>query len=360
MTTPDDDLLYGVPAIAEAFRWRPRQVYHLKEKHGLPTFKMGKIVCAKRSEIRAWIDSIAERAAATAARPTTTPSPLRRSPPMTAINVLLQRDAAHLVTDAAWYDLDGVVQHFGPKAQVVGHWPGAIATRGPGLANALIATEAGLLFADLDAFAEAAPGFLAEWCEREAHRLAGFEEQAHVEIIAVGWSKARNAPRAIFVQSRDAAGLAAASGITVAEGEHAGGAFEVLEIEPGYVRPVPSAEALAFYGVDPEADFDAMPSLTGYAKGLVCAQRELREPILPGEDPVCFVGGYVMQTIVTRDGVSTSKVASFPDEIGTRIHATRGDMVGAPVAANVVKMPPRPGLTRKERRAAEAAARKGR
>lgn len=68
MSTTDDELLYGVPAIAEAFKWRPRQVYHLKDKHGLPTFKVGKIVCAKRSAIRAWIDSVAEKAAANGGR----------------------------------------------------------------------------------------------------------------------------------------------------------------------------------------------------------------------------------------------------------------------------------------------------
>lgn len=279
---------------------------------------------------------------------------------MTAINVLLQRDAAHLVTDAAWYDLDGVVRNFAPKAQVVGHWPGAIATRGPGLANALIATEAGLLFPDFDAFADAAPMFLAEWCEREADRLADFEEQAYVEIIAVGWSKSRGGPRAFFVQSKDAAGLAAARGIAVAEGEHAGGAFEVLEIETGYVRPLPTGDALAFYGVDPEADFDALPSIARYATGLVCAQRELREPLRTGEDPVCFVGGHVMHTTVTKDGVSTSKGAAFPDVVGERIHAVRGDMERGSTAANFVKMPMRPGMTRQQRRAAEAQARKSR
>ncbi|MCJ2133335.1 DNA-binding protein [Methylobacterium sp. J-026] len=50
-----DDLLYGVPAIAKAFGWGPRQAYHLKQAHGLPTFKIGRIVCAKRSAIRQWI-----------------------------------------------------------------------------------------------------------------------------------------------------------------------------------------------------------------------------------------------------------------------------------------------------------------
>ncbi len=52
----DEDLLYGVPAIAEAFKWRNRQVYHLKDKHGLPTFKIGRTVCAKKSEVRVWIE----------------------------------------------------------------------------------------------------------------------------------------------------------------------------------------------------------------------------------------------------------------------------------------------------------------
>lgn len=64
MTERDDDMLYGVPAIAEAFRWRPRQVYHLADKHGLPTFKIGRTVCARRSAVRAWIEQIADREAA--------------------------------------------------------------------------------------------------------------------------------------------------------------------------------------------------------------------------------------------------------------------------------------------------------
>lgn len=66
MEMPEDDLLYGVPAIAAAFKLEVRQVYHLKDKHGLPTFKMGRSVCAKRSAVRAWIEGVAEKAAAEA------------------------------------------------------------------------------------------------------------------------------------------------------------------------------------------------------------------------------------------------------------------------------------------------------
>lgn len=65
-TLSTDDLLYGVPAIADAFGWKVRQVYHLKDAHDLPTFKIGRTVCAKRSSIRAWIRE--QEAAALAAQ----------------------------------------------------------------------------------------------------------------------------------------------------------------------------------------------------------------------------------------------------------------------------------------------------
>lgn len=52
-----DDVLYGVPAIADAFRLKARQVYHLKAEHGLPTYKVGRIVCARRGAVAAWFAS---------------------------------------------------------------------------------------------------------------------------------------------------------------------------------------------------------------------------------------------------------------------------------------------------------------
>lgn len=49
-----EDVLYGVPAIAAAFKLKDRQVYHLKTTHGLPTYKVGKTVCARRGAVAAW------------------------------------------------------------------------------------------------------------------------------------------------------------------------------------------------------------------------------------------------------------------------------------------------------------------
>jgi hypothetical protein len=45
------DLLYGVPAIAAHLGLTDKQVYHMRDRDKLPTFKMGGKVCALRSAL---------------------------------------------------------------------------------------------------------------------------------------------------------------------------------------------------------------------------------------------------------------------------------------------------------------------
>jgi len=61
----DADLLYGLPAIAGQLGLSNDQVRHLAKSHGLPTFKLGRSVCARRSTLMAWL---AEREEASRAR----------------------------------------------------------------------------------------------------------------------------------------------------------------------------------------------------------------------------------------------------------------------------------------------------
>lgn len=55
--TPEDQelLLYGVVAIAAFLGISTRKTHHLKDCHGLPTFKIGGAVCARPSTLRAWV-----------------------------------------------------------------------------------------------------------------------------------------------------------------------------------------------------------------------------------------------------------------------------------------------------------------
>lgn len=51
MTETETDLLHGLPAIARHLGMKYRQAAYLHEQGELPTFKIGKIVCARRSTL---------------------------------------------------------------------------------------------------------------------------------------------------------------------------------------------------------------------------------------------------------------------------------------------------------------------
>lgn len=53
-----DDLLEGAEAIAEFFygdNKKRRKIYHVAEGGNLPTFRMGAILCARKSTLLKWI-----------------------------------------------------------------------------------------------------------------------------------------------------------------------------------------------------------------------------------------------------------------------------------------------------------------
>ncbi|GGC70755.1 DNA-binding protein [Chelatococcus reniformis] len=61
MDTTSADLLSGWIAIGKHLGMKPDAARHLARTSGLPTFKLGKTVCARRSTLNAWL---AEREAA--------------------------------------------------------------------------------------------------------------------------------------------------------------------------------------------------------------------------------------------------------------------------------------------------------
>jgi excisionase family DNA binding protein len=52
-TITQSDLLYGANAIADFLGVKRSIVYHLIETKRLPSFKVGKVVCARRSTVTA-------------------------------------------------------------------------------------------------------------------------------------------------------------------------------------------------------------------------------------------------------------------------------------------------------------------
>ncbi|MEH3117092.1 MAG: DNA-binding protein [Methylorubrum populi] len=60
--TTTTDLLNGVEAIAKYLRMTPRQVRHRALTGEIPTFKIGRTVCARESSLTSWL-AAAEAAA---------------------------------------------------------------------------------------------------------------------------------------------------------------------------------------------------------------------------------------------------------------------------------------------------------
>jgi len=59
MTDPENsDLLYGVAAIASYLGLTEKQARHRTQQGTIPTFKMGSVVCARRSSLRAWLANL--------------------------------------------------------------------------------------------------------------------------------------------------------------------------------------------------------------------------------------------------------------------------------------------------------------
>lgn len=50
------DLLYTVPSIAEYLDLQEAQARHQIARGRIPTFRMGKIICSRKSWLRSWLD----------------------------------------------------------------------------------------------------------------------------------------------------------------------------------------------------------------------------------------------------------------------------------------------------------------
>ena len=57
MSDLKDEMLYGIPAIASAIGLTDRQVRWLIHSAQLPSFKIGRRVCSRRSSLAAWIEA---------------------------------------------------------------------------------------------------------------------------------------------------------------------------------------------------------------------------------------------------------------------------------------------------------------
>lgn len=243
---------------------------------------------------------------------------------MTAINTILQRDRVTVVCDTAYYDVGGYVQGFAPKAMVIPHWPGIVAMRGAIYVHALLVAKLSLRFASLDAFADEAETFLAEFCEEHYEMLHSSEAAPGIQVTAAGYSHSRGTCRAFVIEAGDVGDLSLSDGETFgaeAVDTHSKKLVE-LPLNRAMILPLPSAEAMEDVGLEPGVNIAALDAagVRRFGTLVLRAQRQVCDVLAEGEEPTYAVGGQPVFLTVAKDGTITTSIGpAWPDKVGERI-----------------------------------------
>jgi hypothetical protein len=228
---------------------------------------------------------------------------------MTAVIVATQREAGcvHIVTDAAYYTREGVVESFASKAHSVAHWPGAVMSVGNGAAGPLFGwhlAQEFRTFDDLVAGIESALPSIAL-----AHKLP-----SGAELIFAGVSKDRG-PEAYACRTDDDS---LPLGMTREEAEAslywAERPFKVTRLGEVAVNPVVDNDtviAAHFEGVDLDGDTETV--MWGLRK-LLTMQRDMKLKNIG-------IGGFGQCTTISSAGVVTRMLVEWnEDRVGGHLH----------------------------------------
>ncbi|AMB48420.1 hypothetical protein [Methylobacterium sp. AMS5] len=225
---------------------------------------------------------------------------------MSGIVVFESSQRVTMLTDLSLYQPDGTIVAFEPKAFPVDSWDGAISGRGD-RAGINVALDLAERYGSFDEFVARSAPEIERW-HRAATALAG-GGQTVIEIHVIGWSELADRPRAFVLCSP----------------------IECHTDETAYVWRGHDAEDGCFYhamgatelwrlhrqGAEPRVDFDAEtfdPIRHGIP--LMEAMRRGRGDAAYGSNIAGrhLVGGAVVLTVVDRDGARQGMIHGWPDD----------------------------------------------
>jgi hypothetical protein len=235
---------------------------------------------------------------------------------MAAINVIRQRQAVHIVSDGAFCDATGIVCEIGPNAFALPHLPAALAIRGSSHFMPFLVHR---LSRECRSFDDMLPKIVPAALEVHGSFPMAFGTLGYgtiepdFDIVAVGWSKARDAPASYLVSSQDrpvAQGLAAK-------------AWELVELPDVLIAPPIAEKQISAVGWNvPYSPESFRPDVDGVA--LLKAQRLSRRELDPRSGmrgQVYVVGGFIQLTTVSSHGVNSDVLHWWPDTVGRRIES---------------------------------------
>lgn len=221
---------------------------------------------------------------------------------MTAINVILSSDSAHMITDGAITDDSGSVLMIGPKVYSFPHIGAAISIRGAKGIAVMIAEGLSLSgkkydFSSYDKLKATIRPFLSEFLSSaDAGKLDGMfpAEWRELDIVVAGWSDAQKRADAFFIVTHNQHPVVPTMKVIDT------GAHLIAPTHPALMADIEPRISAIIAGEACDSCLDE------FAADLIERQRQL-EP---------NVGGFAQVTTVTRSAITSRIVARFPDKIG--------------------------------------------
>ncbi len=226
---------------------------------------------------------------------------------MTAINIIRQKEAVHIITDAAGYDDRGVLLTIGSKAWALPHLNAVMAVRGPKLLAPLLADLLGQSATSYDGLKDE----FAEIMRTGCGRLAVADDQMPFQITVAGWSE-RCGPDSYVLTNRS-------SPIDLEP-------WKVLQCGP--ISLAPATETIARTVLETILTGDANPDALDpeiAALKILAVQRRTKVALAygPQTDLQFLVGGFAQITTVTPSAITTKILHRWPDVLGETIAPER-------------------------------------
>lgn len=236
---------------------------------------------------------------------------------MTAINIIVQAEAVHFITDGAVYSADGTLAAITSKVLPWPHMIAAIAMRGPVLALACYGSHLGMQFSTFDdlvvGIEEAAPLLVEKysplWCDSYPSNRS--------EIYVAGWSDERRQFEAYYLVTEAIDRELMIKQGMLFEGSLLAEPFKLHRLQADSWAPGFDIEEFNRSGIKATSIERIDPEIDG--RRVLEVQRQLRANLLEGLPPCHHVGGFAQRTTITSSGIEQTVFHRWPDELGSPI-----------------------------------------
>lgn len=251
---------------------------------------------------------------------------------MTAINIVRQEKAVHIISDGAWYAPDGFMKGFATKVFPLPNMPAVIAVRGSEIWLGMLGVLLGRHFETFDDLVAGIEDVLPSIYEQFTD-IAVASGSPDFELYIAGISKARGRSESYLIVSNES---------EVPEGCMSPEAFRLTDLPDITSAPFPGNDLLAEANFETDQAFHR-DRIERDGLHLLEIQRRMTFAPVSGAPEGFYVGGFAQLTTVSEDGVKQRIIHRFESD---RV----GEML-SPEPIDWAARAPAP-MTRQQRRAA--------